>query len=388
MTGTVVAPLSCCVQSSSRDSVPRVRLFTRAQPWMFVSAAWIGPAILGGINEVAQRRLGGGPPATLGNILFGVGDWLVYAFLTPAVFALSRRWPLARPHLASHAVFHLTVSLFFCGAWAAAGALLRAVLMPEALYGGPFMYFVSWLFITLPFGVSVYLAVVGIEHGIRYFVEAREQEIQNARLAEQLTSARFAALQAQLNPHFLFNTLNTIAVLVRDGERTAAARIVEQLGDVLRRTLSRHRANEVTLDEELDLVEQYLAIEQARFSDRLHVTFEVDPSARFAVLPGFALQHLVENAVRHGIARSPDAGHVSVVARRDGDTLEVSVLDDGVGVDQEAPSPAGHGIENTRARLRALYGEHASLAVVRRTPRGTIATLRIPYREMPAGSEP
>lgn len=91
---------------------------------------------------------------------------------------------------------------------------------------------------------SVYLAVVGIEHGIRYFVEAREQEIQNARLGEQLTSARFAALQAQLNPHFLFNTLNTIAVLVRDGERTAAARIVEQLSDVLRRTLSRHRANE------------------------------------------------------------------------------------------------------------------------------------------------
>jgi hypothetical protein len=104
--------------------------------------------------------------------------------------------------------------------------------------------------------VSVYLAVVGIEHGIRFFVEAREQEIQNARLSAQLSSARFAAPSAQLNPHFLFNTLNTIAVLVRDGERTAAARIVEQLSDVLRRTLSRHRANEVTLDEELELVEQ------------------------------------------------------------------------------------------------------------------------------------
>src|SRR5215510_14150082 len=107
---------------------------------MFVSAAWIGPAILGGINEVAQRRLGGGPPATLGAILFGTADWLVYAFLTPAVFALSRRWPLARPHLASHAFFHLTISLFFCVAWAAVGTVLRAVLMPEALYGGPFMY--------------------------------------------------------------------------------------------------------------------------------------------------------------------------------------------------------------------------------------------------------
>jgi hypothetical protein len=106
---------------------------------MFVSAAWIGPAILGGINEVAQRLLGGGPPASPGAILFGIGDWLVYAFLTPAVFALSRRWPIARPHLGSHAFLHLTVSLFSCVAWAAAGAVLRAVLMPEALYGGAFM---------------------------------------------------------------------------------------------------------------------------------------------------------------------------------------------------------------------------------------------------------
>ena len=354
---------------------------------MFVSAAWIGPAILGGINEVAQRRLGDGSPAPIGAVLFGIGDWLIYAFLTPAVFALSRRWPLARPHLASHAFFHLTISLFFCVAWAAVGAVLRAMLMPEALYGGPFMYFVSWLFITLPFGVSVYLAVVGIEHGIRFFVEAREQEIQNARLSAQLSSARFAALSAQLNPHFLFNTLNTVAVLVRDGERTAAARIVEQLSDVLRRTLSRHCANEVTLDEELELVEQYLAIEQARFPDRLRVTFEVDPLVRPAVLPGFALQHLVENAVRHGIAGSPDAGHVSVAARRDGHTLEISVLDDGVGADREAPFPAGHGIENTRSRLRALYSDRASLEVARRTPRGTIATLRIPYREMPESED-
>ena len=354
---------------------------------MFVSAAWIGPAILGAINEVAQSRLGGGPPATLGAILFGSGDWLIYAFLTPAVFALSRRWPLARPHLLGHSVLHLAVSLFFCVAWAGVGAVLRAALMPEALYGGPFMYFVSWLFITLPFGVSVYLAVVGIEHGIRYFVEAREREIQNARLSEQLSSARFAALQAQLNPHFLFNTLNTIAVLVRDGERTAAARVVEHLSEILRRALSRHRSNEVTLDEELELVEEYLAIEQARFSDRLRVRFEIDPVVKPAMIPGFALQHLVENAVRHGIARSPDAGQVTIVARRAGDALEVSVVDDGAGVEQGATSPAGHGIENTRARLRASYGDRASLEVVRRTPHGTMATLRVPYRDMPTESE-
>ena len=254
--------------------------------------------------------------------------------------------------------------------------------MPETIYYPSGKYFVSWLFITFPFGVAVYLSVVGIEHAIRYFVEARERELQVARLSEQLSGARFAALQAQLNPHFLFNTLNTIAVLVRDGDRTGAVRIVEQLSDVLRRTLSRHRTNEVTLAEELDLVRQYLAIEQARFSDRLRPTFDIDDAVRSAAVPSFAVQHLVENAIRHGIARHSDAGYVGVTARRDHDTLEISVVDDGGGIDASAAELRGHGIENTRERLRALYGDRASLTVARAAAGGTVATLRVPYREL------
>src|SRR2546428_764366 len=304
---------------------------------MLVSAAWMGPAVLGAVNEVAQRRLGNGPPASLPELLFASGDWLLYAFLTPGVFVIARRWPLSRPHLARRAALHLAISLLFCAAWAAAGTVLKLVLMPSALYFRPGKYFVSWLFITFPFGVAVYLAIVGIEHAVRYFEEARAREVQVARLAEQLSTARFAALQAQLNPHFLFNTLNTIAVLVRDGDRTAAARMVEQLGDLLRLTLTRHRTNEVRLEEELELVRQYLAIEQARFSDRLRPELDVDETLRSAAVPSFALQRLVENAIRHGIARRSDAGRVRVVARRDGDMLELSVSDDGPGFVEAAP---------------------------------------------------
>jgi LytS/YehU family sensor histidine kinase len=304
--------------------------------------------------------------------------------------------------LLGRAVLHLLFSLLFCAVWAGSGTVLKALVEPRGLAssGGPAVYFVSWVFITLPFGVAVYLAVVGIEHAIRYFVEAREREIQLARLAEQLSGARFEALQAQLNPHFLFNTLNTIAVLVRDGDKTAA-RIVEQLSDVLRRTLTRHRTAEVPLAEELELVRQYLAIEQARFSDRLRPRFEIDETVLSAAVPGFALQHLVENAIRHGIAKRSDAGRVDVVARllspaesrglprvesRGGrDVLELSVTDDGPGIDQEAAAAVGHGIENTRERLRALYGDRASLVVERSAVEGTtgtIATLRLPYHEM------
>jgi LytS/YehU family sensor histidine kinase len=202
-----------------------------------------------------------------------------------------------------------------------------------------------------------------------------------ARLSEQLAGARFAALQAQVNPHFLFNTLNTIAVLVRDDDRQGAVRIVEHLSELLRRTLSRHQANQVSLGEELELVRQYVAIEQARFSDRLRPEFRVPDEVLAAVVPSFALQHLVENAIRHGIAREPDAGSLIISAARVEDVLEIVVSDDGVGIDPDAPIPKGHGIDNTRERLRALYGERASLVIVRRAEGGTIATLRVPYSE-------
>jgi LytS/YehU family sensor histidine kinase len=150
----------------------------------------------------------------------------------------------------------------------------------------------------------------------------------------------------------------------------------------LRTTLGSHRANEVPLGEELELVRQYVAIEEARFSDRLRPEFDIDDSLLSAAIPSFALQHLVENAIRHGVARSPDAGRLVIAARRAGEMLELTVTDDGVGIDADLVIPQGHGIENTRERLRALFGERASLEVARREEGGTIATLRAPYREM------
>lgn len=357
---------------------------------MIVSAAWILPAIFAAINRIVQTSLQGWEPATVRDVLFASGDWFLYALLTPGVFAVSKGWPVVRPHLLRRALTHLLFSLLFCVAWATCGEILRLVLMlvfaRHLLAADHFwqqfaVEWLSWIFITLPFGVAVYLCVVGVEHAIRYFVEAREREVQVARLSEQLAGARFAALQAQVNPHFLFNTLNTIAVLVRDDDRQGAVRIVEHLSELLRRTLSRHQANQVSLGEELDLVRQYVAIEQARFSDRLRPEFRIDVSLLAAMMPSFALQHLVENAIRHGIAREPNAGSLIVAAQRIGDVLEITVTDDGAGIDPDAPIPKGHGIDNTRERLRVLYGDAASLEIVRRPEGGTIAKLRVPYKE-------
>jgi two-component system LytT family sensor kinase len=368
---------------------------------MLVSAVWIAPAVLATISHIAQRRLNGEPAASAGDLLWAGGDWLVYAVLTPPIFAVTRRWPIERPHVPRRALLHLLFALIFCVAWATLGKLLELGLAvtfkPDELHtrlaaGAGFWTtltwdLVGWIFVTLPFGVVVYLCITGIAHAIRYFFEATDREVQLARVSEQLATTRLAALQAQLNPHFLFNSLNTIAVLVRDGDNRAAARVIEQLSDVLRSTLNRTQVNEVTLEDELALVRQYLAVEEARFSDRLRPVLDVDPAALSAAVPRFALQHLVENALRHGIAKRTDAGRVVVTARRSGDILELSVEDDGPG-----PGPAagaagaagvrGHGLDNTRERLRTLYGDRASLTVTAAGPLGTIARLRIPYREL------
>ena len=340
---------------------------------MLVSAAWMGPAVLALVSRLAQSQLWGEPAPSGARLAFESLDWLIYGLFVPLIFAISRRWPVVRPHLASRVLLHIVAALAFCAAWAGLGTLLKALLGVDAFERGVGFSFVAWFYITLPFGTGVYLGMVGIEHAIRHFTAAREWEA-------QAVSARLAALQARLNPHFLFNSLNTVAVLVREGD-VRAATVVEQLSDVLRRTLADPEAVAVALGDELMLVRQYLAVEQARFSDRLRPEIDVPDALLAAAVPRFALQHLVENAIRHGIAHRTAAGHIVVSARREGDVLELTVRDDGFGIDPSAPVPAGHGLENTRAQLAALHGDRASLAVAPAEGGGTVATLRVPYGE-------
>ena len=364
---------------------------------MLVSAAWLVPAVFAALDRYAQARLNGWGPVSTRDILWTAGDWFLYAFLTPGVFAISRRWPLTRPHVARRVSLHLAAALLFCMVWATAGKLLQlglaSWLTPNELHamiakqGAAFWPnagrdWLSWVFTTLPFGVAVYWCMVGIEHATRYFLEARDRQVQLARVSEQLAGAKLAALQARVNPHFLFNSLNTINVLVRDGEQEQATRMIEQLSDVLRTTLGRSREAEVSLDDELALVKQYLAVEQARFSDRLRVELDVNPELSSAAVPSFAVQHLVENAIRHGIARRSDARSIQISAARVGDDVVISVVDDGATIDAGAVESPGHGLANTRERLRTLYGDRASLDVSPRAMQGTAATLRLPYREL------
>ncbi len=205
--------------------------------------------------------------------------------------------------------------------------------------------------------------------------------MQAARLAAQLSEARLGALRMQLNPHFLFNSLNAITVLVRDQNTAAASRMLELLSDVLREVLRAEPGHETTLAKELEFIERYLAIEQVRFSDRLRPSVEVDPAIAVAAVPRFILQPLVENALRHGIARRSGAGSLQVTARREGVVLVLTVRDDGPGLLPDIPVSSGVGLANTRARLAALYGEQANLEIRNEQSGGVAAIVRLPYHE-------
>lgn len=355
---------------------------TRRTPpvWLFVSVAWIGPAILAAFQAYVQGKLGNWNPATWRSLLWEGGDWLLYAILTPAVFWMARRFPLERGTFAWRIPLHTVAAVMLCLLWASGGVVLRWSLReqpnPPSLDG-----LFSWFLISLPFGVAVYFAVLGVQHATTYFVEARERETQTARLSAQLAEARLGALRMQLQPHFLFNSLNAITVIVRDRDNATAVRMLEQLGEMLRRVMRADRPQEVPLSEELDFVRQYLSIEEMRFSDRLKPVFVIDQALLAALVPEFVLQPLVENAVRHGLAKRVSATLLRIEARREGNQLVLAVTDDGPGPDEVAGAGGGVGLGTTRERLATLYGDRARLELLRTPEGGASSVVRIPYHE-------
>ncbi|HEY9479554.1 MAG TPA: histidine kinase [Gemmatimonadaceae bacterium] len=209
-----------------------------------------------------------------------------------------------------------------------------------------------------------------------YHVQAQARERLEARLAR----AQLEALELQLHPHFLFNTLNAITALIAQEPRSAE-RIVNGLSELLRFSLSRAGEQEVTLERELDLLSRYIEIQQVRFPDRLRVEVDVEPAALTALVPSMILQPLVENAIRHGIAPRAAGGRVDVRAERDGDTLRLVVSDDGLGARSPVSGEArgGVGLGNTRARLQHLYGERHEMHAGPAEVGGYVVSIDIPF---------
>jgi len=352
------------------------------QSWLVIAAASILLAGLGSITSFLNASIVGRP--NWRESLFAACGWLVFVPLTLIPYRLAQRFPLRWENIVQRVLAHVTGALVMSGGWSLTGLLL-ARLLGTTRRSLPFaQYFLSSLLINMPLCLFLYFALVGCIYAFSYYREARERQAREALLAVQLSEARLSALRMQLNPHFLFNSLNAITVLVRDQKNSDASRMLELLGRVLRQVLQSEKRQEVMLHEELQFLKEYLAIEQVRFSDRLEIDWSIDVEARDVLVPTFILQPLVENAIRHGISQREDQGLIEITATLSDLNIVLSVKDNGPGYTPGLEE--GVGLANTHARLETLFGDHAKLDVTNLNGLGTVATIKLPLRRKVDGS--
>jgi hypothetical protein len=303
-----------------------------------------------------------------------MADWYSCAIFTPLFFWLARRYPIDRERWVPHLPIHLLAAAL---ATPLKFGLERWVVVLAGQGAPPFGQILARSFISE--NIAFWCVIFAV-HAIEFHERAHEREILTARLQARLSEAQLDALTSRLHPHFLFNTLQGISTLVyRDP--AAADAMLGHLSTLLRRALTKGQGFEVTLAEELALLEEYLAIVQVRFGDRVAIVRETDPRALTALVPQLLLQPLVENAIEHGVARRAGAGRIGIEVAREGDRLRVAVSDDGPGLTR--PAQDGVGLGSTRLRLSELYGDQGTLALTPAASGGSVATVTLPFHERP-----
>jgi signal transduction histidine kinase len=291
--------------------------------------------------------------------VLNLGYWYSWACLAPAIIWLSRRFPLDKQS------WRLSLPVHVAGVFVATTLhIAMAVATRMGTYWAIGESTDSWrmeaqrmFFLHFDWEMMTYWTIVGLSHALAYHRESQSRALRASQLETRLVEAQLQTLQRQLQPHFLFNTLNTISALMhRDVD--AADAMIARLSDLLRLSLQMVGVQEVTLKEELDFLSKYLEIEQTRFRDRLTVVFDIPPDTFDALVPNLVLQPLVENAIKHGIGPRPAPGTITIRSRRVGTMLELVVKDNGVGLSAARLSDfnRGIGLSNTRSRLEHLYG--------------------------------
>lgn len=392
---------------------------TTAVRWIYVCLAWAVVAVVFSTQNVVGALASGADIDWAWAVYHEILYWAIWAALTPVILHGASRHRLGtdagwRPwtaHLVLAIVIaplHIALAYGLHGASLVAVGALSAPTLPQWLMERR----VGFLVISLT-GIWKYAIVVGVYYAFDYYRRWRREREQSAalalrtaRLEGQLASSRLSALRAQLRPHFLFNTLNSIAVLVRDSPEKAEATI-RKLSGLLRDTLERQDVEEVALAEELTFVERYMEIQRIRYEERLEVNVDVDPRVRDLRVPFLLLQPLVENAVRHGVDDHPGGGIVTIRARLDEDRLRLTVQDrpmkeeERTSVEQRrqlgaatsgtrtqashdprSPDPdgVGRGLANVRERLEQLYPEDHGFEVTQGPAGGFVVNLHLPGR--------
>lgn len=304
---------------------------------------------------------------------------VMWGLMAPFILQAREKFPLSRGHWFGGVSFHLFFSFLVMAVFFLGRIFFGDLDSPDPIRG-------FWQQATSNFygrniiDMAFYWAVLAFGFSHEIYHKYRSEELRSSQLETRLVETELKALRQQMHPHFLFNTMNTISVLVREGKNDEAVTLVARLSTLLRMALDNTGVQEVTLRQEMDFLERYLEIQRARFSDRLQVSFAITPEAMAARIPNLLLQPLVENAILHGIAPRPGSGHVDLLGRVEGGNLHLEVRDDGLGFDGTRRAKEGIGLANTRERLTKIYGAHGQLLLRSEPGRGVSVQIVLPYR--------
>jgi hypothetical protein len=359
---------------------------THSQPpqWLWIAAIWSGIGLFNATQTVFAMRAEGMHHAWNWLFLTLLVEWLPWALATPFVLRLGRRFPPTQLRPLSTWLRHFFACIAIDLAFSAWSATLEKLTNPYAYDQGPgnFLNLLSGKFYGgLLSSFILYTTILLVS----YLLDSRErlahQQTEAARLNEQLMKAQLSALRRQIEPHFLFNTLNSIAGLVREQRNDAAITTIVELSDFMRRVLADSNRQEVPLAEELDFTRKYLDIQKVRFVERLECTVTVPSELLPAQVPMLILQPMVENAIKHGIAKRSQGGAIRILASRSNGMLTLSVYNDGPSLQASGPINSGIGISNMRTRLQSLYGEAFAFDIRNQAPGGVEVSVSVPFKE-------
>lgn len=348
-----------------------------AAPWLAYVLAWVPFAIL----ELVSNALQAAGTSSLGELLNeSLSRTAISALLGVGVWWLSGRLHFPDQHRARFYALQLVLSLVFALVWNAIW-ILRWVVESGWSAAVATTDDAAWLGWQVMMGVWLYLLIAGISYTLRVHRLLREKEVAAARTEALAVRSQLAALRAQLNPHFLFNSLHSLSTLVRH-DAAKAEEALGRLGDLLRYALDGAESDDVLLSQEWEFTKNYLGLEELRLGERLRVETSIDRDALDREVPSFVLQPLVENAIRHGIAPRPEGGRLGISIRQRNDHLLLEVTDDGQGAPTEyVVNGRGYGLRVLRQRLEARYGDHARVEVVTAPGSGFAVTVRLPTGE-------
>lgn len=357
-----------------------------ASPWLWITLIWLSIGTFDASDTVFSMLAEGHHHKWVSLYFALLLSWLPWAVASPLILRLGRRRPLKLKSVWWW-LSHLAVCAGVGVASAAVMSGLEVLLNPWLWHPPPPLHLFWRLTVTrlLDHSVSLVILYASII-AIGYVLSSREQmalqETERAQLKELLTRAQLDALRRQIEPHFLFNTLNAVTALIREERNNAAVEMIADLGILLRRVVECSDRHEVALGEEMDFLGKYLDIQKLRYAERLRLSLDVPEELFTAQVPSLVLQPIVENSIRHGISKSAQGGRVRIGAFRSDQMLTLNVYNDGptLAPDLEI-STAGTGISNIRSRLRSLYGNAFSLTMRNEGPHGVEVSICLPFRE-------